>query len=76
MIKKAYIKNQPKNIHIENIMKVYDIAEEKDILLKDFIKIFLAEYDKTCKLFSRFYMRLAQLSGIIDLRGQPFYLEL
>lgn len=76
LIINEFNKIKPDKLHIENIMSVYNKSLEKDMLLKDFIKIFLVKYDKMCNLFSKFYVRLSQIIGLRDFRNETFYLDL
>ena len=54
------------------IMKLYDKYYQKNILLKNFIKIFLEDYDKSCLLFYSFYESLYDDLGLADFYKQSY----
>ena len=62
----------------ESIIKDVEILVEKypNYLLKDFIALFLRNYDKTCKYFILFYQQLFYDNGLTNFRGQVFGLSI
>jgi hypothetical protein len=70
-----------KYINLTNKKSIIEDVEElvklhPDYLLKDFIKSFLHEYDKTCKYFVLFYEQLFEDIGLFDFHQRYFGLEL
>ena len=73
---KAYNKIKPNNLHLENILSIYDKFDTKNKLLSEFLKAFLKSYDKTCCLFSEFYLKLSSDIGLTEFRQGIFSLNL
>lgn len=76
MIIDAYNFLKPKNLHLENILYIYDKMQSKNELLSNFLKVFLKRYNKTCGLFSNFYEELYKKMGMYDFYKKSFYLDL
>lgn len=72
----AFNKIKPNNLHLENILSVYDKFDKKDKLLSEFLRAFLKTYDKTCCLFGEFYLKLASDIELTDFRQGIFSLNL
>ena len=69
-----YIMLTNKESLINNVKKL--VIENPKYLLKDFIKLFLTDYDKTCKYFNLFYNDLFKDIGLTNFRGLTFILNL
>lgn len=76
MIIDAYNFLKPKNLHLENILYIYDKMQSKNELLSNFLKVFLKRYNKTCGLFSNFYEELYKKMGMYDFYKKSFCLDL
>lgn len=74
LIIESYNDIKPKNLHIENILFVLDKMKNKS--LSKFLKVFLVHYDKTCRLFSKFYIKLYNKLNLYDFYKRTFYLDL
>jgi hypothetical protein len=69
-----YIKLTNKKKIIDDVVKLVQL--HPNLLLKDFIKNFINEYDKTCKYFYLFYERLFEKAGLTDFHRLYFGLLL
>ncbi len=69
-----YIKKTKKDTLIEQTEEA--IKTNPKMLLKEFISIFLKNYDKTCKYFYMFYEDLYNYIGLTDFQGSSFVLML
>jgi hypothetical protein len=69
-----YIMLTNKKSLIKDVKKL--LTENPNYLLKDFIKSFLTDYDKTCKYFNLFYNDLFKDIGLTNFRGLTFILNL
>lgn len=69
-----YIKMTAKKTLINKVDEA--IKTNPKMLLKDFINIFLKNYDKTCKYFNTFYEKLYNDIGLTDFQGGSFILIL
>jgi hypothetical protein len=65
-----YIELTKKNQIIEDVKKL--LETNPDMLLKDFLNLFLKDYDKSCKYFSIFYEKLYIDIGLYSFHQNTF----
>ncbi len=74
IIIRGFNKLKPKNINLNNILNVIDMMQEKK--LTKFIKMFLKDYDKYCKLFKEVELDIYTNMRLYNFHRNPFYLDL
>ncbi len=74
IIIKKFNKIKPKNINLTNILNAIDTMQDKK--LTKFIKMFLKDYDKYCKLFKEIELDIYASLNLFNFHRQSFYLEL
>jgi hypothetical protein len=79
---KKYLETSLKNVKSGNIifdkvkiMELYKYFNDNDLLLKNFIKEFLLNFDETCLLFNSFYEELYNELNLKDFYGH-FYMKI
>ncbi len=73
--KQLIINSQKKSkskLNLNKILRNYDRAIEDKALLKNYLKYFLKEYDKTCDIFYYFYDKLYMELKLMDMYGETF----
>jgi hypothetical protein len=68
----AFNEVKPNNMDLKGILKMYDLSIKKNYYLSRFIYIFTKEYDMTCKIFGKFYIKLAKHIKVYDFYTKNF----
>jgi hypothetical protein len=62
--------------NLQDLINNYDIALEKNVLLKDYLRYFMKNYDNNCIIFYYFYEKLYSDLNLTNMINQSFIKEI